>query len=359
MQLKEQSSELCDRLNDELVSFSPGSRFYSVRQLMLRYRVSRRVIDAALAQLEQKGAIETRPQSGIYVKQNRLRKHVALLMPDWPSEGNKRIQQFLKEEFQKRADRYAFSTILYEYQENLVRKITQIPADVHIVVRPGDPLERRELAEYAALPSEVIFLWSDLADVSMHSLHADCEYGGMLAAAYFIRNGHQNLAVLPSEPRNGDIINRIAGYTGVARLFGARVTEIPCVVHPWDYSIRCAHDAICDYLAQHGCNFTALFMMSDESTQGALAAFAENGIRIPEEIFVPTSFQPVVAAEYFRSRRLHQTGKTFVFPEFPQLIFSAHSGSLYQARRLLRSVCFRRHGSCRPSFSSSCSRRNG
>ena len=143
MRLKEQSSELCDRLNDELVSFSPGSRFYSVRQLMLRYRVSRRVIDAALAQLEQKGAIETRPQSGIYVKQNRLRKHVALLMPDWPSEGNKRIQQCLKEEFQKRADRYVFSTILYEYQENLVRKITQIPADVHIVVRPGDPLERR------------------------------------------------------------------------------------------------------------------------------------------------------------------------------------------------------------------------
>lgn len=286
MQLKEQSSELCDRLNDELVSFSPGSRFYSVRQLMLRYRVSRRVIDAALAQLEQKGAIETRPQSGIYVKQNRLRKHVALLMPDWPSEGNKRIQQFLKEEFQKRADRYVFSTILYEYQENLVRKITQIPADVHIVVRPGDPLERRELAEYAALPSEVIFLWSDLADVSLHSLHADSEYGGMLAAAYFIRNGHQNLAVLPSEPRNGDVIGRIAGYTGVARLFGARVTEIPCVVHPGDYSIRCAHDAICDYLAQHGCNFTALFMMSDESTQGALAAFAENGIRIPEDVSI-------------------------------------------------------------------------
>ena len=126
MQLKEQSSELCDRLNDELVSFSPGSRFYSVRQLMLRYRVSRRVIDAALAQLEQKGAIETRPQSGIYVKQNRLRKHVALLMPDWPSEGNKRIQQCLKEEFQNLSFengvkvRLIASTTLNEPRENSI-----------------------------------------------------------------------------------------------------------------------------------------------------------------------------------------------------------------------------------------------
>ncbi|MBS1370605.1 MAG: substrate-binding domain-containing protein [Lentisphaeria bacterium] len=286
MLLKERTKGLCGLLDDELRRFSPGSRFYSVRQLMLRYRVSRRVVDAALAELERGGAIETRPQSGIFVKRNRIRKHVALLLPDWPSEGNKRFQTYLKAEYEKRADGCNFSTIPYDYQEDLVRKIAGSPADVHIVLCPGVPIRRDELAGYAALQSEVIFMWSDLAAVSMHSLRSDSEYGGMLAASCFIRKGHRQLAVLPSEPRNRDVVGRIAGYTGAARLFGAEVREIPCEVHSGDYSMSRAHDAVCDYLQTNPCDFTALFLMSDESSQGAMAALAEHGIRIPDDVSI-------------------------------------------------------------------------
>ena len=55
-------------------------------------------------------------------------------------------------------------------------------------------------------------MWYDLFGVSVHSVCANSEYGGMLAAAGFIRKGHRKLAVIASEPRNHDIVDRIAGF---------------------------------------------------------------------------------------------------------------------------------------------------
>ena len=87
-------------------------------------------------------------------------------------------------------------------------------------------------------------MWYDLFGVSVHSVCANSEYGGMLAAAGFIRKGHRKLAVIASEPRNHDIVDRIAGFVNTARLFGAEAVEIPCEIHSGDYSTGCAHDAI-------------------------------------------------------------------------------------------------------------------
>lgn len=105
MILQERTEALYGELRRELLRFTPGSRFYSVRQLMLRYGVSRRVIDAAVEQLEREQAVEARPGSGIYVKQTSPRKRVAVFLPDWPSEGNRRFSQDLRAEFAKRSER--------------------------------------------------------------------------------------------------------------------------------------------------------------------------------------------------------------------------------------------------------------
>ncbi len=286
MILSDRKSELKEQLHSELQRFHPGSRFYSVRQLMLRYRVSRRAVDSVLSELEALGAIETRPQSGIYVRRNKLHKQVALLVPDWPSEGNQRFAKCLKEEIAQAEAEFQFVQVLYDYHDNLAEKIASVPAEIHVVIPTKPAFSREEACALAQIPSEVVIMWSDLSAISMHSLRADSEFGGMLAAAHFIRRGHRKLALLPSEPRNKDVENRIAGFLGTAKLFGAEARVIPCDVQPGDYSMSKAHDSLESFLKEHGCPFTALFAMSDESTQGVIAALREFGTRVPEDVSI-------------------------------------------------------------------------
>ena len=286
MILQERTEALYGELRRELLRFTPGSRFYSVRQLMLRYGVSRRVIDAAVEQLEREQAVEARPGSGIYVKQTSPRKRVAVFLPDWPSEGNRRFSQDLRAEFAKRSERWDFSIVPYDHQGDILRVVAETAAAVSILIWPGRRVSREELGELARLPGEVVMMWYDLFGVSVHSVCANSEYGGMLAAAGFIRKGHRKLAVIASEPRNHDIVDRIAGFVNTARLFGAEAVEIPCEIHSGDYSTGCAHDAMVEYLAAHRCGFTGLFTMSDESTQGIISALAEYGLHVPDEVSI-------------------------------------------------------------------------
>lgn len=62
MILQERTDAVYGELRRELLRFTPGSRFYSVRQLMLRYGVSRRVIDAAVEQLEREPGRRSPPR---------------------------------------------------------------------------------------------------------------------------------------------------------------------------------------------------------------------------------------------------------------------------------------------------------
>ena len=132
MILQERTDAVYGELRRELLRFTPGSRFYSVRQLMLRYGVSRRVIDAAVEQLEREQAVEARPGSGIYVKQTSPRKRVAVFLPDWPSEGNRRFSQDLRAEFAKRSERWDFSIVPYDHQGSILRVVAETAAAVSI-----------------------------------------------------------------------------------------------------------------------------------------------------------------------------------------------------------------------------------
>ena len=263
MLLQQRAEQLYEQLDRELLNFTPGSRFYSARQLVLRYGVSSRVVNAALKQLEKRGAIETRAQSGIFVLQSGARRRITLFQPDWPSESQKRIANSLRSELAVFGLCYDFTIVLYDYQQD-------IPS----------------LRRVAALETPTVMLWYDLACASIHSVSAGGEYGGMLAAACLLKKGHRKLAVLPSEPHNQDVRKRVGGFVDTARLFGAEATVIDCDIHPGDFSMTRAHDALAAHLQKSGCDFTALFVVSDESTQGAFAALTEAGLSIPGDVSV-------------------------------------------------------------------------
>lgn len=87
MRLDPQVQRLYLQLERELDAFPAGSRFYSLHEIAAKFRVHRRVIDAALIQMKSRGLIESVPRIGHFSKVTRKpdSHRVLLAEPDWPS----------------------------------------------------------------------------------------------------------------------------------------------------------------------------------------------------------------------------------------------------------------------------------
>ncbi|MBS1371196.1 MAG: substrate-binding domain-containing protein [Lentisphaeria bacterium] len=298
MILKQRADSLYRQLDRELLNFTAGSRFYSARQLVLRYGVSHRVVTASLRELEKRGAIEIRPQSGIFVRRSYAKRRVMLYVADWPSESIRLTVEAFQRCFEACGDLYDFQRVFYEADSNPLDRIMENAADFSMVIWSKPYLEPDDVVKLASMPKPVVMLWHDYSGISIHSAHSAGEYGGMLAAGHLIHHGHRKLAVLPSEPGLPDVRSRINGFLDTARIFRASAIVIDCPVVPGNYSPTCAHDALAAHLAKHGCDFTGLFVVSDESAQGASAALAEYGLAVPRDVSM-VGFGNVMNSGYF------------------------------------------------------------
>ena len=65
-------------LMTELDRFPNGEQFHSIRDLIRRHHVSRRVVEKTLERLEANGQIRIEPAAGIYVSRNRDKTPIRL-----------------------------------------------------------------------------------------------------------------------------------------------------------------------------------------------------------------------------------------------------------------------------------------
>lgn len=88
MKLEPQIEELYRMLDRELDNFPSGTKFYSVRKLMDKFKCHRGVLDRTLERLEADRLIERVPQVGIFSSVTRRPNayKVLLAVLDWPSE---------------------------------------------------------------------------------------------------------------------------------------------------------------------------------------------------------------------------------------------------------------------------------
>ena len=148
MLLQERAEKLYAQLYHELNRFPAGGKFYGVRELISRFRVSRRVVDLTLRQLEKDGLLEHRDQCGFFIHSFRKRRHVVFYYPEWVSEELSEIAGDLKTEFDALDGDDECGSVPFDYRSNLVQQLQSSPADVLIVgppARPGRPLTRGNL----------------------------------------------------------------------------------------------------------------------------------------------------------------------------------------------------------------------
>lgn len=120
--------------------------------------------------------------------------------------------------------------------------------------------------------------------------------GARAVVRHLLALGHTRIAHVRGAARNLDARERLRGYRVTLREAG--VARWPAYVVPGDFSEAGGYGAAQQLLALAKPP-TAIFCANDASAVGALAALAELGLRVPEEVAV-AGFDDVPMAHYVR-----------------------------------------------------------
>lgn len=115
-----------------------------------------------------------------------------------------------------------------------------------------------------------------------YNVYFENKTGGYLATKYLIQHGHRKIACItgPTGLESPGIVSgRMEGYKSA--LAEAGIPLDPSLMVTGDYSMESGFRAVEELC---GKDFTALFAFNDMMALGALKAFRERGIRIPDDI---------------------------------------------------------------------------
>ncbi|WP_034443975.1 LacI family DNA-binding transcriptional regulator [Butyrivibrio sp. AE2032] len=104
---------------------------------------------------------------------------------------------------------------------------------------------------------------------------------------HLISLGHRNIAIMTERSDTPSVVRlRLTGYLEALKKHGIKVNEK--LIRPVDkkiYTLQNGYDTA-KALIESGEKFTALYCISDVLAVGALRAFADAGIRVPEDVSV-------------------------------------------------------------------------
>jgi DNA-binding LacI/PurR family transcriptional regulator len=126
------------------------------------------------------------------------------------------------------------------------------------------------------------------------SVVIDNELGSRIATRHLIERAHEKIAYLQGPPYWRASKLRYLGWQ--KELKAARLKQGPLIQGDW--SAGSGFEAVKKMLAQSWGKFTALVVANDQMALGAIRAFQESGIRIPEDISI-VGFDDIPEAGFF------------------------------------------------------------
>ncbi len=273
----------------ELDRFPNGEQFHSIRELIRRHHVSRRVVEKTLERLEADGQISIEPAAGIYVSRNRDKTThtVACVHCDWPAEYWQNLDAAIEAELHRHPG-FHFTRAFFEPNsgQDYLKLLNSLQCDVILFTFPIHRFTQQEIASILCVKTPIVFLENNLLCDGINAIDSQPEYSGMTAAECLIRNGHRKLALILSEPWSIGDGRRNSGFLNYARLNGIEPQIIDCHVEGGEASCSKVFDSILDYLQKNGPTFTGCFTMSDYSALGVISAIKEYGLRVPDDISI-------------------------------------------------------------------------
>ncbi len=307
MKLEPQIEELYRTLDRELDNFPSGTKFFSTRKLMDKFKCHRGVLDKVLNRLEANQLIDRVPQVGIFSRVTRRpnARKILIAVPDWPSE--------MTSEWNRLASAYAeahagwkLSAVMLAPDSGTISSLSVDGFDAVIIRMPSSNISREDMLWLASLPLPVVLLSADTGSFEISSVLAADANGATIACHHLYRCGHRRVAMVQSEPHTPLVEKRISSFACSAEMLGIRLVKIDCMTVRGEYAQYKAYLAMKQYLADHDgiVDFTAVYVDSGESSPGIMSALREFGYELPSDISIiahsteqiGTFFHPALSA---------------------------------------------------------------
>jgi LacI family transcriptional regulator len=144
--------------------------------------------------------------------------------------------------------------------------------------------------------SPVVFIDREVPTLEVSAVVLANEPAAYAAVGHLIELGHRRIGMIIGRPEVSTTAQRRAGYERA--LLGARVEIDPRLVQEGGSKVEPGREAA-DRLLDLAERPTAIFSANNQMTIGALAAFEERGVRVPDDMAV-VSFDDFAWAGFFR-----------------------------------------------------------
>jgi DNA-binding LacI/PurR family transcriptional regulator len=277
-------------LKVKLVEFAPNDAAPSVRDLMRSYSVSQATVTRAVSRLCDEGLLVKNAGSGTFVTEEVLKYKqdaapvIVAAIPRWDAPGQYHMQNLF--ETANRVYDFTPEVIHFDWQDGIPKALPDRKIDGLMVmpsattVTPGDI----DILDGFAIPYAVV--GQHLEGLQVNAVYCDSALAGAQAADHLIKLGHQQLAVVISEPRITPIMNRVDGFSQYCELQGVECRVIDCQVKEGGDNVESVYQKMKWVLTAGNLDFSGVFVTSEVPALGLYKALYEHGLTIPGDVSV-------------------------------------------------------------------------
>lgn len=298
--------EIKEWLRKEACKPESRKKMATVREIQRRFAVSQAPVSRALQELEREGVILCRQGAGITANSDtgidvamtpefQEKGDIIFAFSDYISEYLWRMQHVLGQ--CARQDRY---NLIYcrVSKSDAFRSLPDLAAVRKtlkgiIIASTADRVKTDILKQLSELNCPVVLLDNEfkyeLPD-NVHSFSADMIDRGEKIMKYLFEHGHHRIGIVRNEPLTdhfGYFTDGLRKCLRKPEFSGCHLHFFSGTIKSWSNSLDAAQTITLDNLAQiRSDGVTALVYQSAAGAFAALQTFAENGIRVPEDISV-------------------------------------------------------------------------
>lgn len=260
--------------------YRPVLRLPSERNLAEELNVNVSTVRRAFRDLVGSGVIEKRIGDGTYLTGIRDAKCINIVISDYQGEFQEKIAELAQAECDRQELRCRVVRIGSREAAMFIRTAIRLRQPSLIL---GDgllgPATIQDIASAAWL---FAVLANRLDQKGIPSVIGDDNHGIRMLADHLHTLGHSRIALLHNNSGHPIENIQIAVWRAAA---GEGSPELRAGVPPGAHPAEYAFQAIARALAKRE-RFSAVICLNDELAKGALAAFAEHGIRVPRQVSV-------------------------------------------------------------------------
>jgi LacI family transcriptional regulator len=199
------------------------------------------------------------------------------------------------------AERHGLSTLLadshdsVEHEKDLLTHLLSRQVEGLIICPIGESSAPLKRLERSGVNVVVVDRW--FSDVKLTTVTSENERGALAAMNSMIEKGHRQIGCLQGRPGTSTNGERLNGFKKALEKAGLEID--PSLICGNDFSEESGYRSTCELLDSRP-DLSAVFALSNMNALGALRAFAERNLKIPQDISLVT-FDDAPFAEYLSS----------------------------------------------------------